>query len=112
MSDLLLLSGGLDSSAAAAILQPVGTLVIDYGQVTAPAEIAAARSIANALNLPNEVLRADCAPAGSGLLHGHEPDAEAPSAEWWPFRNQLLATLGATVSTVMARLASSSSPTS
>jgi 7-cyano-7-deazaguanine synthase len=90
-----MLSGGIDSAAAAALLRPAGTLVIDYGQVTAPAEIAAARSLAGALDLPNDVLRASCTQVGSGLLMGTEPDPRAPSEEWWPFRNQLLLTLAA-----------------
>jgi 7-cyano-7-deazaguanine synthase len=95
VTDLLLLSGGIDSTAAAALLRPAGTLVIDYGQVTAPAEIAASASIASALDLPHAVLKADCRETGSGLLQGGHPDAAAPSEEWWPFRNQLLLTLAA-----------------
>jgi 7-cyano-7-deazaguanine synthase len=95
MSDLLLLSGGLDSTAAAAYLRPAAGLVIDYGQVVAPGELRAARAVGRELGLPVEVLSCDCSSVGSGLL-GASPEAEvAPSAEWWPFRNQLLATLAA-----------------
>lgn len=95
MSDLLLLSGGVDSTAAAVLLKPDAALVIDYGQLSAPAEISAASAVARALDMPFDVLRVDCASAGSGLLRGAEPLSIAPSSEWWPYRNQLLVTLAA-----------------
>lgn len=95
MSDLLLLSGGIDSSALAAWRRPAQTLVIDYGQISAAGEIAAARAVAHELGLPVEVLHADCSAVGSGLLAGNDADPAAPVPEWWPFRNQLLVTLAA-----------------
>jgi hypothetical protein len=39
LSEVLLLSGGIDSSALAAWRRPTQTLVIDYGQISAPGEI-------------------------------------------------------------------------
>lgn len=97
MPDLVLLSGGIDSTCVAALNSSAHCLTIDYGQISAEGEIRAARAVTTALGLEHEVLRADCSAMGSGLLAGREPAAEAPSTEWWPFRNQLLATLGAAV---------------
>lgn len=95
MSEVLLLSGGIDSSALAAWRRPNQTLVIDYGQISAPGEITAARRVASELSLPIAVLEANCSAVGSGLLAGAAPDPAAPVDEWWPFRNQLLVTLAA-----------------
>lgn len=90
---LLLLSGGLESSALAAWLRPPLVLTIDYGQLPAPGEIWAASQVCGELGLEHHVLRADCSVVGSGLLAGRESDEQAPVPEWWPYRNQLLATL-------------------
>jgi len=95
MSDLLLLSGGIDSAVAAALSRPAATLAIDYGQVPAAGELAAAAAVAEALGLQHTALRADCSVVGSGLLSGGEANPVAPSSEWWPYRNQLLITLAA-----------------
>lgn len=92
---VLLLSGGMDSIAIAYWQRPELCLTIDYGQVPAAAEIAAARAVCDDLALEHEVLRADCRAVGSGDLAG-VPSAElAPVREWWPYRNQLLITLAA-----------------
>jgi 7-cyano-7-deazaguanine synthase len=90
---LLLLSGGLESSALAAWLRPPLVLTIDYGQLPARGEIWAASQVCRELGLEHHVLRADCSAAGSGLLAGRESDEQAPVPEWWPYRNQLLVTL-------------------
>lgn len=95
MRRLLLLSGGLDSTGLAAWLRPDAALTIDYGQVSAAGEERAARSIAQRLGVAWHHLRVDCSPLGSGFLAGSRPDPRAPVPEWWPFRNQLLATLAA-----------------
>jgi 7-cyano-7-deazaguanine synthase len=95
VSELLLLSGGVDSSALAAWRRPTQTLVLNYGQTSGVGEITAARAVAQELGLPIEVLHADCSAVGSGLLAGNDPDPAAPVPEWWPFRNQLLVTLAA-----------------
>jgi 7-cyano-7-deazaguanine synthase len=93
--ELLLLSGGLESSALAAWRRPQLTLTIDYGQTPAAGEIRAAAAIARVLGLAHNVLRVDCSQVGSGLLASAGPVAHAPTAEWWPYRNQLLVTLAA-----------------
>jgi 7-cyano-7-deazaguanine synthase len=90
---LLLLSGGLESSALAAWLRPPLVLTIDYGQLSARGEMWAASRVCRELGLEHHTLHADCAAVGSGLLAGRESDEQAPVPEWWPFRNQLLVTL-------------------
>jgi 7-cyano-7-deazaguanine synthase len=97
MSSLLLFSGGVDSAAIAYWKRPDLLLHIDYGQVPAQGELRAARIIASRLNLPLRELRADCSAIGSGDLAGSLPSLSAPASSWWPFRNQLLVTLGAAV---------------
>lgn len=98
---VLLLSGGMDSTALAAWVQPAAALFIDYGQGPAVAEERAARAVARAMHIPFDMLRVDLRPLGSGLLldeHGKTPTrahALAPSPEWWPLRNQLLCSLAA-----------------
>lgn len=91
--ELLLLSGGLESTAIAAWRRPAATLTIDYGQKPAPGEIRAATAVAQSLELPHHVLTADCSEVGSGLLADVPAAGVAPCEEWWPFRNQLLITL-------------------
>jgi 7-cyano-7-deazaguanine synthase len=93
--ELLLLSGGLDSSALAAWRRPELALTIDYGQTPATGEARAAAAVCRALGLAHHVLCNDCGQVGSGLLASSDPPANAPSEEWWPYRNQLLVTLAA-----------------
>jgi 7-cyano-7-deazaguanine synthase len=90
---LLLLSGGLESSAVAAWLRPQLALTIDYGQLPAEGEIWAASRVCVELGLEHHSLRIDCSQIGSGLLSGSKTDELAPVPEWWPYRNQLLVTL-------------------
>lgn len=93
---LLLFSGGLDSTALAAKLRPEVLLFVDYGQRPAAAERRAAEHIAGLLDLPFQAARLGISEFGSGLLLGESNElAESPSPEWWPFRNQFLATAGA-----------------
>lgn len=92
---LLLLSGGVDSTALAAWLPCDAALTIDYGQLPAVGEINAATSVAGALSVAHDVVTVDASAVGSGLLAGSESPTVAPSAEWWPFRNQLLVTIAA-----------------
>lgn len=94
---ILLLSGGLDSTALAAILRPARCLTIDYGQRPAVAESRAAAAICTALGLRLEHIRLDLSELGGGLLRGDEPIPGAPSPEWWPYRNQFLVTAAASV---------------
>lgn len=92
----VLLSGGLDSAALAALIRPELAIAVDYGQTCARAELTAAQAVASSLNVPFLAVRADCSSVGSGDLAGRAPlSGLAPSQEWWPFRNQLLATLAA-----------------
>lgn len=93
--ELLLLSGGLESAALAAWRRPPLTLTVDYGQRPAAGELAAAAAVCRELGLDHHVLRIDCGELGAGLLAAQEPVADAPSPEWWPYRNQLLVTLAA-----------------
>ena len=95
MRDLLLLSGGLDSTALAAWKCPAGCLFIDYGQRPAEGEARSAFAVAEALDLPLERIVADCSIVGVGALSGRPTPNLAPTPEWWPFRNQLLVTLAA-----------------
>jgi 7-cyano-7-deazaguanine synthase len=92
---ILLLSGGYDSTALAWELRPALALTVDYGQLAAEGEIRASRAVARALGLQHEVLTVDCRALGSGVMAGVPPLQEAPSQEWWPFRNQFLVTLAA-----------------
>lgn len=95
MPNLLLLSGGIDSAALAAWQPPSSTLFIDYGQRPAAGEAVAASVIAQNLGLLHSSIRIDCSQIGSGMLAASEPVSVAPSAEWWPYRNQLLITMAA-----------------
>ncbi len=92
---LMLLSGGLDSAAVAALERPARALFVDYGQVSAEAEREASNAVAQHLHLELDKLNIDLGAVGSGLLAGSgQPDA-APTSEWYPFGNQQLATIAA-----------------
>jgi len=92
---LLLLSGGMDSIALAWAIRPDLSLTIDYGQLPAAGEIRAAEAVCANLGLDHRVLRIDSSGIGSGDMAGTPPSKIAPVSEWWPFRNQLLITVGA-----------------
>lgn len=94
---LLLLSGGMDSIALAWALRPELCLTVDYGQLGAVGEARAAAAVCAELGLRHCLVRADCSALGSGDMAGCEPSRVAPVPEWWPFRNQLLITIGAAV---------------
>jgi 7-cyano-7-deazaguanine synthase len=94
-SELLLLSGGMDSIAIAAWRRPAEALTIDYGQVCANAEIRASQQVCLDLGICHQVIRVDCGSLGCGDLAGKKQIDGAPATEWWPFRNQLLVTLAA-----------------
>lgn len=98
-NSLLLFSGGLDSTALAAIYRPRLLLFVDYGQRPADLERRASRRVAGLLDLRLAEVSLGISAFGSGLLReegGSQPNA-APSPEWWPYRNQFLATAGAAV---------------
>ncbi len=96
-SAVLLLSGGLDSTALAQLLRPALCLVIDYGQRCAGAETRAAVAVCRALDLRLLSVRLDVGEIGAGLLLTEQPMKGAPSPEWWPYRNQLLVTAAAAI---------------
>jgi 7-cyano-7-deazaguanine synthase len=91
----LLLSGGIDSIAIAFWKRPDIALTIDYGHLPALGEIQAAAAVCASLGIPHKILRIDCSALGSGDLAGRAHLRQAPVTEWWPYRNQLLVTIGA-----------------
>jgi 7-cyano-7-deazaguanine synthase len=98
MMRVLLLSGGLDSTAIAAMLRPERCLCIDYGQLAAKAEHQAAQQVAQELNLPFTHLHIPAGAVTAGIMSPSgsvAPTLEGTAPEWWPFRNQLLITLAA-----------------
>lgn len=95
MTELLLLSGGVDSAALAVLHRPQVALTVDYGQRAAPGEISAARSICAELGLRHDVVHIPIGALGSGLMAGTEPSPLSQHIEFWPFRNQFLLTIGA-----------------
>lgn len=103
MNRALLLSGGMDSVALAWGLRPDLSITVDYGQLAAEGEIQAATAVCESLGLSHRVIRVDCRSLGSGDMAGTAAIPEAPVSEWWPFRNQLLITLGAAAA-LQARL--------
>jgi 7-cyano-7-deazaguanine synthase len=97
MSTALLISGGQDSAALAFWHKPKLGIFVNYGQVPWRAELRASRIICEELQIPIEVISADCTQMGSGQL-ADKPQLEIGSTpEWWPFRNQLLLTLAGAV---------------
>lgn len=95
MSDLLLLSGGIDSIAVAAWLMPSMCLTIDYGQKAAATEIVASEQASKALRLNHDVLTAQIANIGAGDMSSNGASEHSQYSEYWPFRNQYLVTLAA-----------------
>ena len=95
MSELLLLSGGIDSIAIAAWLRPTCCLTVDYGQRPATAEIESAKEVCRRLELPHEVIQVPINELGSGALAGRPVSEFSSHEEFWPFRNQFLLTLAA-----------------
>lgn len=95
MKTALLLSGGMDSLSIAWWKRPDIAITIDYGQLAAEAELRASRTICRVLGIEHHILRVDCRALGSGDMAGGQADPNAPASDWWPYRNQLLATLAA-----------------
>lgn len=93
MSELLLLSGGIDSIAVAAWKKPSLCLTVDYGQRAASAEIHASAQVCKALGLRHEVLSASISSLAAGDMSRHAASQHSPHSEFWPYRNQYLATL-------------------
>jgi len=95
MKAALLLSGGMDSIAIAYWLRPQCAITVDYGQKPAAAELRAASAVSTALGIDHHVIVADLSALGSGDMAGSAALSVAALSEWWPFRNQMLLTLGA-----------------
>lgn len=85
----------MDSTALAWGLRPDLAITVDYGQLPAGGEIRASTAVCQTLGLQHRVIRVDCRSLGSGDMAGTNPLTFAPVSEWWPFRNQLIITLGA-----------------
>lgn len=85
----------MDSVALAYWLRPPFAITIDYGQLAAAAEIQAARAVSEELDIIHHLVTVDTIALGSGDMAGKASDSLAPATDWWPFRNQLLATLAA-----------------
>lgn len=95
MSELLLLSGGIDSIALAAWRRPSLCLTIDYGQAPAVAEFTAAKQICKDLGLRWQGLTIPIRELGAGDLASEAPSRCSNKSEFWPFRNQFLITVAA-----------------
>lgn len=95
MSLGLLLSGGMDSISIAYWKKPTVAITLDYGQKCASTELRTSAKICRELGISHEAIKVDCSSLGSGDLAGTPQDANAPSSEWWPYRNQMLITLAA-----------------
>jgi len=91
----LLLSGGMDSVSIAWWLRPDVAITIDYGQLAAAGEIAAASAICKQLEIEHRIVSIDCRNLGSGDMAGTGASVHGPASDWWPYRNQLLVTLAA-----------------
>lgn len=101
--NVLLFSGGIDSTVLAWWQKPDRLLFVDYGQVSAPGEERAATPIARDLALPLDIRRVDLRAFGHGVMVGGaalNPDAP----EFWPYRNQMLVTMAAMAYADQARL--------
>lgn len=85
----------MDSVCVAWWTRPEAAITINYGQLSAAAELAAAARICTELHIDHHVVHVDCRDLGSGDMAGRSPDPVAPASDWWPYRNQLLVTLGA-----------------
>ncbi len=82
----------MDSAALTYLITPAMCLFVDYGQGAAIAERRAAHAIAREAGVSLAELSVDLRAIGPETL------AVAPAdipREWWPYRNQLLASFGA-----------------
>jgi 7-cyano-7-deazaguanine synthase len=100
MTRAILLSGGIDSTSLCYWLRPELAITIVYGQRAAHAEVSASAEICRVMGIAHEIVRVDCSEVGAGSMSPGATqikglsDGALPMPEWWPFRNQLLITLG------------------
>ncbi|WP_200904249.1 7-cyano-7-deazaguanine synthase [Vibrio sp. VPAP30] len=99
LNSVLLLSGGLDSIAIAAWKRPRYGLTINYGQITAQAEINASSQVASELGIEHVVLDVGLSSLGSGAMAEDHSESVSNNAEFWPFRNQMLITIASMFAT-------------
>jgi 7-cyano-7-deazaguanine synthase len=83
----------MDSIALLWLERPALAITIDYGQCAAQAEMQASRAVCAQVGIEHVGVSADCSALGSGDMGSREPLSFAPASDWWPYRNQLLATL-------------------
>lgn len=95
MTQAVLLSGGMDSVCIAYWKRPAYAITVDYGQRPSAGEVRAASTICQELGIKHIVIRSDISELGSGDMAGTAPSEHAPASEWWPYRNQFLATVAA-----------------
>ena len=95
MKTALLLSGGVDSIALAWRLRPPLAITVNYGQRPFDGEKRAAAAVCESLEIEHRIVAVDASSYGSGDLSEGEPLAAAPVSEWWPYRNQFIATVAA-----------------
>jgi 7-cyano-7-deazaguanine synthase len=93
--EVLLFSGGIESTCLAFMRRPKICLTIDYGQIVAASEISAAKNISAHFGLFHQILSVDLSDLGSGQLAGLSAIPQAAIPELWPYRNQMLITLAA-----------------
>jgi 7-cyano-7-deazaguanine synthase len=98
---VLLLSGGMDSASLAFWHKPKHALSVDYGQASADAEMRASAKIASELQINHHIIKLDLRQLGLGRMALQRPPSDAPTPEWWPFRNQLLITLAAAKAVIL-----------
>jgi 7-cyano-7-deazaguanine synthase len=92
---VLLFTGGMDSTAIAWMSRPDQALFIDYGHRSARGEERAARAIADAMNMPLDIRRADMSRFGHGTMSASGASLLGAKPEFWPYRNQMLITFAA-----------------
>lgn len=90
--DLLLLSGGLDSTLVAHWWKPEAAIFVDYGQVAAQSELKAFHHVCDKLEIKKHTLSVDISQYGFGAMFGGEGAVIGYDRDWLPFRNQYLIT--------------------
>ncbi|MFN4249835.1 7-cyano-7-deazaguanine synthase [Deinococcus sp.] len=92
-SAVLLISGGMDSVALAYWKRPAAALIVNYGQKPFQRELDVSRYVCQDLKIPLYQQTVLPLPAARPV-----DSPEGHSSDWVPFRNQLLITLGASLS--------------